>query len=65
MESPVFEMAMSFIGSVGFPIVCCILLWKYISETMKEFTKTMDENTRMLNRICDRLDMWKEKDEHE
>lgn len=48
----------SAIGSLGFPIVCCWFLWKYINETMKEFTKTMSENTKAFNRLCDRFDMW-------
>lgn len=48
----------SAIGSLGFPIVCCWFLWKYINETMKEFTKTMEENTKAFNRMCDRFDMW-------
>lgn len=54
------EMVMSLIGSLGFPIVCCFFLWKYINETMKSFTETMNENTKMLHRICDKLDMYKE-----
>ena len=36
------EIIVSLIGSLGFPIVCCVFLWKYINETMKEFTKTMN-----------------------
>lgn len=48
---------MTGIGSLGFPIICCMFLWKYINETMKEFTKTMNENTKMLTRICEKLDM--------
>ena len=59
------EMIMSLIGSLGFPIVCCFFLWKYINETMKSFTETMNENTKMLNRICDRLDMFKEENRNE
>ena len=49
----------SLMTSVGFPIVCCIYMWKYINTTMKEFISTIDQNTQMLSRICDRLDMWK------
>ena len=64
MESSTIEVIASIIGTVGFPIVCCYFMWRYISETMKEFTRTMEENTKMLNRVCDRLDMWKD-DRHE
>lgn len=60
METNVVEIIVSMIGSVGFPIVCCLFMWKYINETMKEFTKTMTENTKMLTRMCDKLDMWTE-----
>ena len=49
----------SLLTSVGFPIVCCVYMWKYINTTMDEFTRTIDRNTQMLSRICDRLDMWK------
>lgn len=55
----------SVIGSLGFPIVCCYFMWKYINTTMKEFQNTMAENTKMLSRICDRLDMWKEENKKE
>lgn len=56
------ETLMSLIGSLGFPIVCCFFLWKYINETMKSFTETMNENTKMLTRICDKLDLLQEED---
>ena len=57
------EVIVSLIGSLGFPIVCCFFLWKYINETMKEFTKTMNENTMMLAKLCDKLDVDSEKGE--
>ena len=53
------ETIVSLIGSLGFPIVCCIFMWKYINTTMKDFTKTIEENTKMLNKLCDRLDVYK------
>lgn len=56
MDNGVVELVVSMVGSLGFPIVCCFFLWKYINETMKEFTKTMTENTNMLTRMCDKLD---------
>ena len=54
-ELEIFNTVASFIGSIGFPIVCCIFLWKYINETMKNFTENMSENTKMLTRIYERL----------
>lgn len=61
MDNTILEIVTSMIGSIGFPIVCCIFLWKYINTTMKEFTNTMNENTKMLTKICERLDV--ERDE--
>lgn len=48
----------SVISSLGFPIVCCFFLWKYINTTMIDFTQVIRENTTMLGKICDRLDMY-------
>lgn len=51
----IFNTISTLVGSIGFPIVCCIFLWKYINETMKSFTETMNENTKMLTRIYEKL----------
>lgn len=53
------ETFVTLIGTLGFPIVCCVFMWKYINTTMKDFTKTIEENTKMLNKLCDRLDVYK------
>lgn len=45
-----------YIASVGFPIVCCFFMWKYINETMSK-------TNELLTKICDKLDMWKEGEE--
>ena len=55
-DPAIVETLVSLIGSLGFPIVCCFFLWKYINETMKEFTKTMTENTLMIQKLVDKLD---------
>lgn len=52
----VMQMITTLIGSIGFPIVSCIFLWKYINETMKSFTETMNENTKMLTKLCEKFD---------
>lgn len=44
------------VSSVGFPIVCCLLMFKYINTTMKEFNKTMNENTKMLSKLCEKIE---------
>lgn len=60
------------ISSVGFPIVFCLLMWKYISNqtnqmqsviteftvTMHEFQVTMTENNRLLTSIADKLNVY-------
>lgn len=44
------------IGSLGFPIVACVFLWKFISTTLQEFTKAMTNNTKMLEKVSDSID---------
>lgn len=43
------------IGSVGFPIVCCCFMGYYINSTMKDFTKTMENNTLALKELVTSL----------
>ncbi len=50
------------ISSVGFPIVFCLLMWKYISDQNKhleevivEFKVTMMENNCLLNNIANSI----------
>lgn len=50
------------VGSLGFPIVCCYFMYKYINTTMKDFTNTMSENTKMLTKLYERLDVLIKKD---
>lgn len=56
VDTSAIELIVSTVGSLGFPIVCCIFMAKYINSTMKEFTSTMNENTKMLTRMCEKLD---------
>lgn len=61
----VMQMITTLIGSIGFPIVCCIFLWKYINETMKSFTETMNENTKMLTKLCEKFDNVRRENEND
>lgn len=36
------------ITSVGFPIACCIFMGYYIMTTLKEITKTIENNTQAI-----------------
>lgn len=56
------EGIVSMISSIGFPIVACIFMWKFIGGTLQDFTKTVEENTRMLQKLCDRLDSQERRD---
>lgn len=44
------------ISSLGFPIIACVFLWKFISTTLQEFTKAMNSNTKMLEKVSDSID---------
>lgn len=45
------EGIVSMISSIGFPIVACIFMWRYINTTLKEFTLTMQKNTTLLEKL--------------
>lgn len=45
------------IKELGFPIVCCFLLWKNNTQTLKEVTESMNKNTIMLEKIFTVLDI--------
>lgn len=57
----------SLITNLGFPIgVCLILMWyikdlsaKHLSET-KEFTEALNQNTLVLQKLCDTLGIERE-----
>lgn len=46
----------SLISSVGFPIIACIFMWRFISTTLKEFTNTMVQNTAVLTKLAEKID---------
>lgn len=46
----------SLISSVGFPIIACIFMWRFISTTLKEFTNTMVQNTTVLTKLAEKID---------
>ena len=66
------ETLTSLISTLGFPVICCVFMWRYINTTLKEFTAIISENTTMISRLCDKLDviniyskLMKEDEEHE
>lgn len=44
------------ISTMGFPIICCIFMWRYLTTTMTEITQTMVKNTEVLQRLVEKLD---------
>ena len=51
------DMFVSLIGSLGFPIVCCYFMWRYINTTLKDFTDMMNKNNESISRLCDKIDV--------
>lgn len=56
------------ITSVGFPIVMCLMLMWYVKEISTKhkeesdkFAEALNNNTLVLQKLCDRLDDVKEK----
>lgn len=52
------------VSSIGFPIVFCLLMWRYIStqneqlrQVISQFQVTMAENNRLLLTLCNKLDV--------
>lgn len=59
----------SIISSVGFPIACCIYLVWYSnkmderhSEEIEKLRASLDNNTRVMTKICAKLDLDLEED---
>lgn len=50
------EGIVSMISSIGFPIVACIFMWRFINTALKDFTAAITKNTSMLEKLCDRID---------
>lgn len=43
------------ITNVGFPIACCIFMWRYITSCQKETTESINNNTRIIEKLVDKL----------
>lgn len=46
-----FTTISTFITSVGFPIVACYAMFKYISNTQAKFDETLDKNNIILTEL--------------
>lgn len=54
---------MQAIGAVGFPIVMCLIMFWYVRELsdnhkkeVEEFSEALNNNTLVLQKVCDKLD---------
>lgn len=50
--SEVIELITQFIGSVGFPIFACVILFK----NNEKFSETITANTEALNKLAERIE---------
>lgn len=57
------------ITNLGFPIAVCIMMMLYIRELTnkhqtetKEFTEALNQNTIVLQKLCDKLDIERNKE---
>lgn len=55
----------SMISSVGFPIIACVFMWRFISTTLKEFTNTMVQNTSVLTKLAEKIDQDNRRDDND
>lgn len=56
------NMVTQLVGSLGFPIVCCVALFWYLvkekdahKEEMEELRKSVEANTTAINSLCQHL----------
>lgn len=49
------DQAVNYLSSVGFPIVACYFMWKFINTTLAEFSKMLGDNTVAITKLCEKL----------
>lgn len=52
-----YKQLIDIVSTVGFPIVCCYFMWRYINTTLKEFSDMMAKNNETIGRLCDKIDI--------
>lgn len=50
-----FDTIVPLIGSLGFPIVMCLLLFYYMNKTLKEMQTSINNNTIAITNLIDEL----------
>lgn len=56
METVDFQMILTAIGSVGFPIVACAALFYLYDKTITKLTTTLDKMDKTLDKVFERID---------
>lgn len=51
------------ISSVGFPIACCIYLIHTNDKTVENLRKTVENNTKVMIKLCERMGVDYDKEE--
>ena len=60
LMNEVIEVFTNLITNVGFPIACCIVLFRQNSK----FTETISANTDALNKLADKIERMDESDDN-
>lgn len=51
-----FESIVNLISQNAFPIAACVVMWRYLTTVTTELRKSIDCNTRAVERMSDKLD---------
>lgn len=52
----VFSTVAGYIGTLGFPIVCCGVLFYFVNSTLKELRDIISKNTVAITTLIEKLD---------
>ena len=44
------------ISTVGFPIVCCVVMFKIYREDLKKMQESINNNTMVIQKLIDKLE---------
>lgn len=57
-----YETIISLIGSVGFPIICCLMMWKQMltmdanhKEEITKLNEAINNNTKVMEKVLDKI----------
>lgn len=51
-----YNTIVTLIGSIGFPIVMCLILFNFVANEQKKLTEAVNQLNVTMSRIVDRLD---------